>query len=209
METRTSSVQQQRREETRRRLMDAGLVLFARKGYDGATLDEVAHAAGYSKGAVYVHFPSKEDLFLSILEERAPLLQQRLLNAVSRDGALVPRVQAALDVFLAECRQNPAWPGLLIEFWARAQRDSRVRQRLADMYASWRAFAADLLQRGIERGEIPPLAAPSATASTLIAIVDGLILQAQLDPQAVDIDALTGPISGLIARIVGRHEGSD
>lgn len=209
MEARPSPVQQQRREETRRRLMDAGLVLFARKGYDGATLDEVAHAAGYSKGAVYVHFPSKEDLFLSILEERVPLLQQRLLNAISQDGALVSRVQAALDVFLAECRQNPAWPGLLIEFWARAQRDSRVRQRLADMYASWRTFAADLLQHGVDLGEIPPMIAPRATASALIAMVDGLILQTQLDPQAVDTDALTGPISGLIARIVGRQEESD
>src|SRR5262249_53432660 len=61
---------ERRRAMTRQHLLDAAAIVFARDGFHGATLDEVATAAGFSKGAVYSNFKSKEDLFLALFDER-------------------------------------------------------------------------------------------------------------------------------------------
>ena len=62
---------ERRREMTRRHLLEAAAVVFAAKGFHGATLDEVAAAAGFTKGAVYSNFKSKDDLFLALLDDRS------------------------------------------------------------------------------------------------------------------------------------------
>src|ERR1700730_5330771 len=59
-----------RRELTRRNLLEAAAVVFAREGFHGASLDEVAATAGFTKGAVYSNFKSKDDLFLALLDDR-------------------------------------------------------------------------------------------------------------------------------------------
>ena len=62
---------ERRREMTRQHLLDAAAIVFARKGFHGATLDEVAKLAGFTKGAVYSNFKSKDDLFLALLEQKS------------------------------------------------------------------------------------------------------------------------------------------
>src|SRR5580765_6777154 len=61
---------ERRRAMTREHLLDAAAIVFARDGYHGASLDDVAAAAGFTKGAVYSNFKNKEDLFLALLEDR-------------------------------------------------------------------------------------------------------------------------------------------
>src|SRR4249920_557563 len=70
---------ERRRALTRRHLLEAAGVVFARQGFHGATLDEVAATAGFTKGAVYSNFTSKDDLFLALLEDRT----ERQLAVVS------------------------------------------------------------------------------------------------------------------------------
>ena len=61
---------QERKSQTRERLIDAAAQVFARQGFEAASLDEVAAAAGYTKGAVYSNFASKTDLFIALIERR-------------------------------------------------------------------------------------------------------------------------------------------
>src|SRR3989304_4787822 len=86
---------QRRREETRRKLVGGGLSLFARNGYERATVDEVVREVGFSKGAFYVHFESKEDLFWQMLEERIATQQEALRRAIdsAAPAAEIRRVQ--------------------------------------------------------------------------------------------------------------------
>ena len=76
-----------RREETRQRLMESALGVFARNGYERATVDEIVREAGFSKGAFYVHFEAKEDIFWAMLEERTKHLQEAFREAAHKDGA--------------------------------------------------------------------------------------------------------------------------
>jgi AcrR family transcriptional regulator len=99
---------QRRKVETRALLVSAGLELFADRGFERATLDEVALAAGFTKGAIYRHFPSKGAFLLALFEQYA---------AVARAGS--------------GARQAPWFIPLTIHFAAHATRDPLLRRRLA------------------------------------------------------------------------------
>jgi AcrR family transcriptional regulator len=101
-------IHQRRKVETRALLVAAGLELFAERGFERATLDEVALAAGFTKGAIYRHFPSKGAFLLALFEQYA---------AAARAGS--------------GARQAPWFIPLTIQFAAQAARDPLLRRRLA------------------------------------------------------------------------------
>lgn len=106
------STQQRRKTETRALLVEAGLRVFAERGFDLATLDEVALAAGFTKGAIYRHFPSKGAFLLGMFEQYA---------AVARAGS--------------GARQAEWFIPLTLQFAAQAMREPLLRRRLAIVLA--------------------------------------------------------------------------
>ena len=105
-------VQRRRKAETRALLLEAGLAIFAERGFDAVTLDEVADAAGFTKGAIYRQFPSKGSFLLALFEQYA---------AVARAGSGARRAEWFIP--------------LTLQFAARAQRDPLLRRRLAVVLA--------------------------------------------------------------------------
>jgi AcrR family transcriptional regulator len=103
-----SITRERRKAETRTNLLDAGLRLFAERGFDLVTLDEVAAAAGFTKGAIYRQFPSKGAFLLALFEQYA---------AVARAGP--------------GARHAPWFIPLTLQFGAHALRDPLLRRRLA------------------------------------------------------------------------------
>src|SRR5467141_4817885 len=101
-------IRQRRKVETRALLVEAGLHVFAERGLELATLDDVAAAAGFTKGAIYRHFPSKGAFLLALFEQYA---------AVARAGS--------------GARQAPWFIPLTVQFAAQATRDPLLRRRLA------------------------------------------------------------------------------
>src|SRR3974390_3715138 len=80
----TLSRQQLRTQKTQKRLLDAAEEVFVRDGYEAAQLDEIAATAGRSKGAVYTHFKSKEDLFLALFEHRTRSYVERFVSSLRK-----------------------------------------------------------------------------------------------------------------------------
>jgi AcrR family transcriptional regulator len=107
-----SSAIQRRKAETRSLLLEAGLKVFADRGFDVATLDDVAHAAGFTKGAIYRQFPSKGAFLLGLFEQYA---------AVARAGA--------------GARQAAWFIPITLQFAALAYRDPLLRRRFAVVLA--------------------------------------------------------------------------
>ena len=115
----------QRKEMTRELLLDAAIDVFAEKGYHGASLDDVADAAGFTKGAVYSNFARKSDLFLALLERES----QRTANALSQAVDTVP-LELLPDVageLLRRPESDPQVQTLMVEFWLAAARDPSLR----------------------------------------------------------------------------------
>jgi AcrR family transcriptional regulator len=87
-------------DETRSRIFEAALDVFAQKGYISSRMDDIATQAHTSKSAVYFHFPSKEQLFLALVDQFANLLERRVRQAVDGEEEGMARVRAALEACL-------------------------------------------------------------------------------------------------------------
>jgi AcrR family transcriptional regulator len=125
----TPGKQQLRTQETQKRLLDAADEIFVRDGYEAAQLDEIAARAGRSKGAVYTHFKSKEDLFLALFEHRTRFYVDRLMNSLRNCGTQKERL-AAFRQFYVELDHDRTWPILTLEFKLYALRHPESKERL-------------------------------------------------------------------------------
>src|SRR5688572_27566323 len=112
----------QRRQQTRARLLDAAGQVFARRGFHAATVDEIADAAGYTKGAVYSNFANKDQLFLALLDQRlaAQLEQVEALYAIASSEELRAAMRAQTEQEFAAARDFGV---LQVEFWLYAMRN--------------------------------------------------------------------------------------
>jgi len=196
----TESVPKRRRgEDTRRRLMEAALGVFARNGYERATVDEIVREAGFSKGAFYVHFEAKEDIFWAMMEERINRQQEAFRQAADPALPVAQNLATILRSIFTLNREEPLWSALFMEFTAHASRDNKVRDQLAAMHQSWRNFVVEALNRGREAGLVRQDIDVEFSASVLIAVVEGTIMQSRLAPESFDLDATVEPPSRRLA----------
>ena len=111
------------RAQTRTRLLTAAGTVFAERGYDRASLDDVAVAAGLTKGAVYSSFASKEELFYALMRERIRERLELVTKAVERQATVRDITRDAASALAELISSQAEWHLLFIEFWARAVRD--------------------------------------------------------------------------------------
>lgn len=177
--------QQPRAEETRSRILTAAQASFARYGYDATGVAEICRLANVSKGAFYHHFPSKQAMFLELLNHWLAELDMQLETA--RAGATtVPEALAQMAgmarlVFQAADGQLP----IFLEFWTKAAHDPAVWQAMIAHYRRYQAFFADMIKAGITEGTILPVEAET-TAQVIVSLAVGLVLQGLLDPHGAD-----------------------
>lgn len=185
-------------EGSRALLLDAAAEVFARRGYERATIDAVAREAGLSKGSVYWHFDTKADLFGALLEERidAPLL------AVMETSRSMPREEpsaAVVDAAISRLvRSQPQFFQLLLEYWAAAVREPEpdLRERYRARQRRLREAVAEVL-RTRQPDDLPFAVAPEALATAFLALAVGLAQEAIADPGAVP-DGLFGDVLSLV-----------
>ncbi|HEX4107465.1 MAG TPA: TetR/AcrR family transcriptional regulator [Solirubrobacteraceae bacterium] len=176
----------ERQAETRRRLLRSATRVFARCGLHQASIDDVAHDAGYTKGAFYANFASKQDLFLAMLDERFADRAEQIERSARRREDVPERARAAGDEFVAALAADPEWQRLFFEFAAHAARDESFRGELIKRYRSLRNRLAEVFNdRAPELGGEPPVS-PQELAVMTFAMANGFALERLLEPEAVD-----------------------
>ncbi len=188
----------ERRLITRAHLLDAAERVFARDGLRGASVDTIALEAGYSTGALYSNFKGKEDLFLTLVEERIDPRLAKVYEALEvdfADGA--PPLEAARR-FVAMLRHERDAFLLLIDFWGQAVRDPKAAERFAERHARLRAIIARLLNSAADRQNEATLP-PEQLATILIALANGFAIERLANPDAVP-DDLFGHAMGALLR---------
>lgn len=170
---------------TRRRLMDAAAAVFTRRGMREASIDEIAERAGYTKGAFYANFRSKEDLFLAMLDERFAQNLERIEAVVRSDRPLEQQAREGASDFIRWISDDPEWERLFFEFAAHATRDEAFRGELVTRYRALRERMGEIYgQRADELGIEPPIAV--GDLSTMIfAMANGIAMQKLLEPESV------------------------
>jgi AcrR family transcriptional regulator len=182
----TRLTRQEQKTQTRERLIDAAAEVFARRGFMAASLDEVAAAAGYTKGAVYSNFSSKTDLFIALIERRIEVESARIASHLDETGGTMPEDGASSDP-----ERELRWVMLAIEFWLYAMRDDRARQAMAGQYERARTMAAGYIETLYRSAGKEPLLPPRDMAIAIEAFSTGLALQWALDPEHVSMDLQT------------------
>ena len=174
---------QQRSEETRGNILGAAVRRFALSGYDAASVDEICADAGVSKGAFYHHFPTKQAVFLALLEGwlRTVDLGLDSLRQPTVPETFVQMTQLLPVIFAAADERLP----MFLEFWAQASRDEIVWAATIAPYRHYREYFADLIRAGIAEGSLKQVDAEAA-AQVILSLAVGLFLQGVLDPQGAD-----------------------
>jgi len=173
-------------QESRAQLLDAAVDVFARRGYERATVDEIAAAANLSKGTLYWHFSSKEELFQTLLEERVDRPIDAVLGITRTAPADQPTAPAVGAGFAALFGEHPGTLALWREYAAAAARDPEVRERYVARQEKLREAVTETLRIRQQRlGGIPFALPPGQLATAFIALGVGLATEAQLDPDHV------------------------
>lgn len=188
----------EQRSQTREGLLDAAAGVFARHGYHATSVDMVAEAAGYTKGAVYSNFESKEDLFLALLESR---LEDTIgsVEEIMERAAPQDRPQAFADQPDAIPQWQPTWFLLEAEFELYAARNPEVRERVADRQRQTRQIVEEALNRHIGEMGLTPAYPVEQLARLIVATGDGLSLMALNNPETD-----TGDLMRILLEVLAR-----
>ena len=177
------------RERTRERLLDAAADEFKRRGYHGASLEAIAEAAGYTKGAIYSNFDTKADLFKALVDRHIDA--ELAIQAQQFAGKSLEEVIQELDeVFERQVERDPQWIALELEFALAGMRDPEVRRRLVAGSEDLRDRTGASIDRLLANaGRAAPFTGRELSV-LFNAMATGLALQQMLEPETVDAKLL-------------------
>jgi len=178
--------------------MEAALVLFGREGYDRATVDQIVAEAGYSKGAFYAHFESKDELYLAILEQRLQHNLERVRSLCRLEGSAREWVKRLLGTLLNFSAESRGLRSLSLEYMATGMRRPDVGGRITSMHARWRDLFAQTLQGSEEYRTGRMRGSPEAIAYALVAMVDGFIVQIGMEDDPSSKETLMALVEPLL-----------
>jgi AcrR family transcriptional regulator len=194
---------ERRRAMTRRHLLDAAAVVFARNGFHGSSLDQVATMAGFTKGAVYSNFKSKDDLFLALLDDRMEREADAMKLELTSHGARPAEEEFSSILELIERMWDDDWSALYLEFVLYATRNPRARAKLTASVRRQRAVTTAMLEREYERVGVQPEFSAEVAAIISIALFDGLSIGRLVDPATYTESTVREVLAFLYATIGG------
>jgi AcrR family transcriptional regulator len=177
-----AATRREKQEETRKSLLRSAASAFCRKGLEGASVEEVAQEAGYTKGAFYANFKSKEELFLVMLDERFSQQLDRIDSLLGGEEEPGEEARHAAQDFIQSLRGEDEWRRLYFEFVAYAMRNDEFRQELATRHRALRARLSEIYRRwSADFPAEPPIPIEDIAAMTDF-MADGFLLDHLIDP---------------------------
>ena len=166
---------EERWQETHNRIMDSAERLFATKGFNGTSMNDIVKESGFSKGAIYGHFESKERLFLSLWERQTVLGIGQLRQMFSTDDTAVDKLLRVAEMNLSSsCDCPPEMGRMWLEFMVAASRMKSLEPDMQKRYETIHRFIVEMFEEGIENGEFKADTDVQSLTSLLFATIDGL-----------------------------------
>ncbi len=204
-----STLKRKEREKLQRRnsILSAARDLFYRKGYQTTTMEEIAEKAELSKGTLYLYFRSKDELYISIIEEGFYELEEKLTQATKRKRNVEQKIRAIYYTFIQHCLDNPEYFRITQYFlsgYARENISPQLQQRINHLSIKLLDYASQAIREGIDSGlfkkELNPfnlsvIGWRLATGLLDLALVDGLGEEVETE-QALFEEAISLMIEG-------------
>jgi AcrR family transcriptional regulator len=183
----TAAHEQQRRAQ----ILQAAMDCFARQGYHATSMDDVVRESGLSVGAIYSYFPSKEDLFLALSDDRSKQHLAHLNELFRSPGPMTEKTQAAVDYFFAILSDELLKLARVnVEFMSEAAKSERVKARQELRCESERQFMRWMLSEAREQGQIRDDVDIDAAAELMLMLNEGILLLSVVGLRKVSLDAL-------------------
>jgi AcrR family transcriptional regulator len=189
--TKKRETRAEKQARTRAELVATAATVFAQRGYEGASVEEIAEQAGYSHGAVYSNFAGKSDLFLAVFEDYMAARAQELAATQAEQAENAPleqRARALADQWMERFASDRESFLLHLEFLAASRREPELAKRFGSRSAALRETIATFIAHHQEaEGAEAPLPPPEL-ALILRALGIGLAIEALVSPDAVRED---------------------
>jgi AcrR family transcriptional regulator len=189
---------------TRSALLEAAARVFAERGFAGASVEAITAEAGFSRGAFYSNFATKEELFAELLQERVYTIYRGMADATAA-GARPTMRQVGEQLAAIQAAPEGRWLfRLWLELLAHAGRDPQFKEIAAGFWRGNRErTATGIAAAYAERGAEPP-APPAHLATAMIALDIGLAIQSFVDEDAVPLDLYPELYATLFGRLAPR-----
>jgi AcrR family transcriptional regulator len=173
------------RQQTRRHLLDAAARVFAKRGYRGASVEEISSEAGYTIGALYSNFAGKEEVLLALLEQRVAQIGERIVMAARQGDTPTDKLRAGAREWMEFLDDEPELYALMVEFWTIWVRDEEQRPHHGRRFAAVREYIGGLIQEKADEMGVTMRLPPDQIGAVVLALADGLALQYLANPDAV------------------------
>lgn len=185
--------------ERRNQIINAATVVFAKSGFNQARMDDVAEAAGFSKGTLYWYFNSKDDLIIAILEKMLDKELHIVGESIKSDESATDKLMDITELIIEDLRQIESLMPIFIEFISMATRVEKVTKIFKNYFRKYMNVVVPIIQQGIDNDELSPID-PKKAAISILAIVEGTILLWVYDPENVQyVDSMRDNIQILLA----------
>ena len=171
---------------TREKLIDAAGELFVERGLQGTSVEAIAERAGFTRGAFYSNFSTKEEVFAELLQTRLYAAYRRMTESrLAMEDPLPTARETAETLAAIQAHPDGRWMfRLWMELVSHAGRDDKTRGHAREFWRTNRELIAQVSERAIDRKGL----SPHAAATALIAMDIGLSIQHHVDPDAVPLD---------------------
>jgi AcrR family transcriptional regulator len=187
---------QESQARTRTLLLEVATAEFLAHGYNGTSLERVADAAGFSKGAVYGNFAGKEELCLAVLEKYFFAQLQTFISEFAAGGDSIDDRLAVLARWLEVALADEKWQLLALEFAVQTRHNQKIQEQLRQREAMMRTAVTALLTQQIRQLGVRPVLPPDQLAVVLVAVVGGIAVQRLIDP-SIPASLLTDAVRAL------------
>ena len=188
------------REETRKKILDSAAQVFAAKGFHNAVVDDIVKASGTSKGAVYFYFESKEQIFVSLVEEYAATVAREIQGSVQRARGLVAQLEAAVVTLVRSFQEHRDLGKIVLVDWLSGGTEFQGK-RMA-LKAMLVEVLRGYLDRAVEDGKISPQDTETA-AYVWIGAISEIVLRWLNTGKPDPLEDVLTPLTQLLLRSVG------
>jgi TetR/AcrR family transcriptional repressor of uid operon len=187
--------------ERRQQLIDAAWRCLADRGFASITVDDVCEEAGVSKGAFYVYFEQKQDLLVALLDDETAEMNALMAELQGARIDAVTRLRRFSKAMI-DRSDEPARLQLLADLWAEMPANPLLREKWIDVVRAQRETLRTWIEDGISVGGLAPLPA-NAFAAILLALGEGLLLHAGLDPTGFRWTNVEKALDVILGRVGG------
>jgi AcrR family transcriptional regulator len=189
----------EKQERTREQLLDAAARVFARRGYQRASVEEVAAEAGFTTGAVYSNFAGKEKLFLALADREVDsrIAEIRAVAEAAERGEEAGTEAAAQ--FAKFLEGDPHWPLLFYEFWSFGVRNAEIQEEFSKRREAVRDALAETLERVAGQLGFELRFPAPALAAAVSAALNGLAFERAADPDSIPDEVFSEFITAVLA----------